>query len=273
MNSASSRKSTVLLLLWVVLASVVLIAGLSVSVQEKDSSPTDTSAKVPQNCGYKCESDDDCGVNLWGNKLKCGDLNGTKRCYNPACTPSLNNVYCGCTGAECGDLCGPSANQTLCQPDPKTKGQTPAGEDMGCYLFDSEGCEFRCSPGVDVEQVEEGVCDNECSGDGCTYQQVATAGKTLDELDAACTGEPLGGDGTECPPIDSGGGANGEPDGKLTLVDFSAFAQVYRTECVTTTEEGCGSVDVNGDGKVGLIDFSNFILFYNTDSCSELLAI
>ncbi len=72
-----------------------------------------------------------------------------------------------------------------------------------------------------------------------------------------------------CTMIDSTGINSQEPDGKLTLGDFSNFAREYSSECENLIRyDGCGSKDRDDSGLIDLNDFSFFARNYGEDkSC------
>jgi hypothetical protein len=70
-----------------------------------------------------------------------------------------------------------------------------------------------------------------------------------------------------CGPIDVSN------DGGLDLVDFARFAQVYNSDCVTTTIPDeipqCGFMDGDLSGKVNIVDFAMFASRYGKDNCVQ----
>lgn len=103
------------------------------------------------------------------------------------------------------------------------------------------------------------------------YTLIATVGSqecarvSIDVTATKTTNPPvIGGDTAPCGNMDQ------DSDGKLTVLDFAAFAKQFNTKCINTgfAFNSCKSKDKNSDGIIDVVDFASFGLRYNKASCA-----
>jgi len=76
--------------------------------------------------------------------------------------------------------------------------------------------------------------------------------------------------GTNVTALPACGNMDSNGDGKLTVIDFAAFARVFNSACTNTgfTENSCGGRDTNKDGKIDITDFAAYARKSAKTSCS-----
>ncbi len=236
------------------------LSGLCENEQCIASSTVDKKEK-----GEACTFDQECKASKCSPQGVCGGLGAfcdgetqeirNQKCYKSKCSP---DGICGGVGAAC------RATDNGVEPADKCLSSECVSEK--CTFVpscSSDGdClgERYCSENVCQSKKDDGfLCDadNECKSDSCVENKCVSI----------TVGEPL------CPNIDVAGANGPEPDEKLTLVDFAAFARVYNTLCYNGSQySSCGSVDTNSNNSVDLPDFSYFARHYGDDKTCVKLA-
>jgi len=167
------------------------------------------------------------------------------------------------TGQTCSGSCvdwgpGEYPDGTYCLGDPRF------GNDSDGIPF-VDKC-FNCQNGQFTE-VSRSQCDHCWSNAETGQWQRYESGEGFTVSDGSYAGEWSCDSGrwfntNTCRPIDV------NYDGELSLIDFTSFAFVYRTQCLNDdlSTFGCGSSDSDQNGTVDIADFTEFAANYQ-QSC------
>jgi len=98
--------------------------------------------------------------------------------------------------------------------------------------------------------------------DSCYIANFGVGPKLDTQIDLATFNFDEAPTGFKCGAIDTNG------DGRLTIIDYSDFADSFLEKCTDSySDKICGGKDVNKDGKVDLIDYASFAKRYQKANC------